>query len=191
MCSSGGFRTDKPLRCVASIIFIVSCPNALFQIRHAALLASVAYLTAANPNQLSQSLSLLYPMLDTLPTLAQNLSATPSSGSSPTSNYHHLSTFLSALTPLCATHPTLFAPHLPLLLSFLPNLILLQADCGPTPMVGRPFPGNGHGGGGGQRQGAFVFPPLGEASSSSGGSPSASSATTHLLDFPLICWRSE
>ncbi|KAF9457022.1 armadillo-type protein [Collybia nuda] len=143
------------------------------EVRHAALLASVAYLTAADSNQLAQSLSLLYPMLDTLPTLAQNLSAAPSSGSSPTSNYHHLSTFLSALTPLCSTHPTLFAPHLSSLLTFLPTLILPPADCGPTPTVGRPFPGNGRGGSG-SRQGAFVFPLPGEASSSSGRLGSAS-----------------
>lgn len=130
------------------------------------------------PNQVSRSLSLLYPILSTLPTLAQNLFTTPSSGSGPTSHCHLLSTFLSALTLLCATHSTLVAPHLPSLLSFLSNLIFPQADYGPTPTMGRLFPGNGRGGDGGQRRGAFVFPPAGEASSSSSGSPWASSTTT-------------
>lgn len=121
------------------------------EVRHAALLASVSYLSSTDPGQLSLSLSLMYPMLDTLPSLAQNLSSS-------SANYHHLSTFLSTLTPLCSTHPQLFAPHLPALLTFLPALILPAVDCGPTPTVGRPFP-NGNG----ARQGAFVFPPPGES----------------------------
>lgn len=152
------------------------------QVRHAALLASVAYLTSAEPPQLAQSLSLLYPMLETLPTLAQALPSTilplpspsPQSTSpiaaTPTSTSHHLSTFLSTLTPLCSSHPTLFAPHLPALLTFLPALILPSADCGPTPTVGRPFP-NSSNGGGGARQGAFVFPPPSPSPSPSSGTP--------------------
>ena len=145
------------------------------QVRHAALLASVAYLSSAETAQLSQSTSLLSPMLDTLPPLAQSLSQPPlgsdsSSDSAPrTSNYHYLSTFLSALTPLCTSHPNLFAPHLVSLLTFLPALILPPVDCGPTPTLGRPFPGNGGISNG--RQGAFVFPP--PESSQSTSSPSS------------------
>jgi hypothetical protein len=56
---------------------------------------------------------------------------------------------------LCTINPTLFAPHLPRLLTFLPGLILPLVDCGPTPTVGRPFPGSGR-----SRQGVFVFPPM-------------------------------
>ncbi|KAF8952312.1 armadillo-type protein [Flammula alnicola] len=126
------------------------------EVRHAALLASVAFLSAADPTQLAQSISLMSPMLDTLSDLSSSLSQPPlgSSSSSPkTSNYHYLSTFLSTLTPLCSTHPILFAPHLQSLLSLLPSLILPPVDCGPTPTVSRPFPI------GGGRQGAFVFPP--------------------------------
>jgi len=129
------------------------------KVRHAALLASVAYLTSAEAAQLSQSTSLPSPMLDTLPPLARSLSqpslGSNSSGSaSRTSNYRYLSTFLSALTPLCTSHPNLFSPHLVSLLTFLPSLILPPVDCGPTPTIGRPFPGNG--GISNTRQGVFV-----------------------------------
>ena len=97
------------------------------------------------------------PILETLYALCDSLSQPPlgsSSSISPLkSNYHYLSTFLSDLTPLCTTHPILFAPHLQNLLSCLPSVILPTVDCGPTPTVGRPFPTPGG------RQGAFVFPP--------------------------------
>ncbi|KAI6101042.1 armadillo-type protein [Pisolithus croceorrhizus] len=83
-------------------------------VRLAALRASVSYLTASDIHQLSQSLSLLYPMLETLPSLP-NL---------------HLKTFLSSLTSLCSSRPQLFAPHLPALLSFLRALIMPSADPG-------------------------------------------------------------
>lgn len=105
----------------------------------------MAYLSSAEVAQLSQSTSLLSPMLNTLPPLSQFLSQPPlgsnsSSGSAPrTSNYHYLSTFLSAVTPLCTSHPNLFSPHLVSLLTFLPALILPPVDCGPTPTMGRPF----------------------------------------------------
>ncbi|PPR07809.1 hypothetical protein CVT24_002881 [Panaeolus cyanescens] len=126
-------------------------------VRHAALLASVEYLTHADPGQLSQSLCLIPAILETLPALASSLSSPPLGASLPngpkTSNYHYLSTFLSTLTPLASTHPILFAPHLQNMLTFLPSLILPPVDCGPTPTVGRPYPT------GGGRQGAFVFPP--------------------------------
>ncbi|TFK68992.1 ARM repeat-containing protein [Pluteus cervinus] len=134
-------------------------------VRHASLIASVAYLQAAEPAQLAQSLSLLYPMLETLPNLAQTphpSSSAPKSFSDQ-SNYQHLTKFLQTLTPLCSTHPLLFAPHLQGLQTFLPALILPQIDCGPTPTVGRPFPSSGSGAG--PRQGsAFVFPPPGQTS---------------------------
>ncbi|KAF8161678.1 armadillo-type protein [Crassisporium funariophilum] len=164
------------------------------EVRHAALLASVAYLSSAEPGQLQIAAPLMSPMLDTLPALSTSLShpplspsphsastsssltlslasplspnpTSPASGiSSKKSNYHYLSTFLSTLTPLCSSHPVLFAPHLQSLLAFLPGLILPQVDCGPTPTVGRPFPSHSHsnslsGSGSGGRQGAFVFPP--------------------------------
>ncbi|KAI0264225.1 ARM repeat-containing protein [Gloeopeniophorella convolvens] len=102
-------------------------------VRHAALRASVSYLTSCDQHQVAQSLSLMYPMLDTLPSLS----------------HAHLPRFLNTLTPLTSTHPQLFAPHLPALLSFLPALILPSADPGPTPTVARPFPGTQ----------SFTFPP--------------------------------
>jgi hypothetical protein len=148
-----------------SLLYLIEFDSLVFihvQVRHATLLASVAYLSSAEAAQLSQSTSLLSPMLDTLPPLAQSLSQPPlgfnsSSGSAPrTSNYHYLSTFLSTLTPLCTSHPNLFSPHLVSLLTFLPALILPPVDCDPTPTMGRPFPGNGGISNG--RQGAFVFP---------------------------------
>lgn len=80
-----------------------------------------------------------------------------------------LTSFLSTLTPLASSHPSLFQPHLVALLSFIPGL-LMNAEEGmelETPTVGRPFPGNGgftattpvSGGSGEGRQGAFIFPP--------------------------------
>ncbi|KAJ7512803.1 armadillo-type protein [Mycena galericulata] len=143
-------------------------------VKQAALLASVAYLNAAEPGQLSQSLSLMHPMLETLHSLAQMLPTAgslatahpsrapplrgPSSDDGP-SPYANLTAFLTTLTPLCSTHPSLFAPHLQALLSFFPSLILPSADCGPTPTVSRPFPIDGGEGNTADRQGAFVFPP--------------------------------
>jgi hypothetical protein len=75
----------------------------------------------------------MYPMLDTLPSLP----------------HAHLPKFLITLTPLTTSHPQLFAPHLQVLLSFLPALIIPSADSGPTPTVARPFPGTQ----------SFTFPP--------------------------------
>ncbi|KAF9472591.1 ARM repeat-containing protein [Pholiota conissans] len=140
------------------------------EVRHAALLAAVNFLSSADPTQLAQSISLLSPMLDTLADLSSSLNQPPlgsgAEGGRKTSNYHYLSTFLGTLTPLCATHPILFAPHLTTLLSFLPGLILPPVDCGPTPTVSRPFPSSVRGGGGG---GAFMFPPPGGASANDAG----------------------
>ena len=75
----------------------------------------------------------MYPMLDTLPSLS----------------HAHLPRFLITLTPLTSSHPQLFSPHLHVLLSFLPALIIPSADSGPTPTVARPFPGTQ----------SFTFPP--------------------------------
>lgn len=102
-------------------------------VRHAALRASVSYLTSCDQHQVAQSLSLMYPMLDTLPSLS----------------HAHLPKFLIILTPLTTSHPQLFSPHLHALLSFLPALIIPSADSGPTPTVARPFPGTQ----------SFTFPP--------------------------------
>jgi hypothetical protein len=107
--------------------------NFSFHVRHAALRASVSYLTSCDQHQVAQSLSLMYPMLDTLPSLS----------------HAHLPRFLITLTPLTSSHPQLFAPHLHVLLSFLPALIIPSADLGPMPTVARPFPGTQ----------SFTFPP--------------------------------
>ncbi|KAJ8091013.1 importin subunit beta-3 [Marasmius tenuissimus] len=45
------------------------------EVRHAALEAAVIYLTSADPNQLAQSLGLMYPVLDTLPPLLVEMQA--------------------------------------------------------------------------------------------------------------------
>ncbi|KZT00064.1 ARM repeat-containing protein [Laetiporus sulphureus 93-53] len=104
------------------------------EVRLAALRAAVQYLSTLDVAQQAQALSLLYPMLNTLPSLPHT----------------HLPAFLSALTPLTSSHPTLFEPHLHALLSFLPPLIVPAVDAGPTPTVARPNPAGGS---------SFVFPP--------------------------------
>lgn len=103
----------------------------LHQVRLAALRAAVAYLTASDTAQHAQLLGLLYPMLNTLPTLPHAL----------------LPPFLAALTDLAVSAPLLFRPHIPALLAFLPALLLPAPDAGPTPTVTRPNPGG------------FTFPP--------------------------------
>ncbi|PPR02026.1 hypothetical protein CVT26_008720 [Gymnopilus dilepis] len=123
------------------------------EVCHAALLASVTFLSVADPTQLAQSISLMSRMLDTLPSLANSDSAPQ----------------FSNLTPLTTSHLILFAPHLQSLRTFLPLLILPPVDCGPTPTVGpgagRPFPAASRGPGGGGGSG-FVFPPPGSAGES-------------------------
>ncbi|CCM06072.1 uncharacterized protein FIBRA_08319 [Fibroporia radiculosa] len=104
-------------------------------VRLAALRASVVYLSASDVPQQAQSLSLMYPMLNTLPTLP----------------HANLPSFISTLTPLASSNPSLFEPHLPALLAFLPALILPAVDAGPTPTVAHPNPGAGGS--------SFVFPP--------------------------------
>ncbi|KAF8324745.1 armadillo-type protein [Amanita rubescens] len=135
------------------------------EVRHAALLASVGFITAADaPHQLSQ---LLYPMLETLPALAQHTSlsipaTTPSpplSSDDDSSYYSNLSEFLATLTPLCSSHPYLFQPHLPALLTFLPPLILPTVGAGLTPTVGRPFPSHSSAGATENCKSVFAFPP--------------------------------
>lgn len=111
----------------------------------------MTYLQNCDAPQLAQTLSLMYPMLDTLPALN-----TPSS----VTNTQHLAQFLMTITPLTTTHPALFAPNLQALLNFLPALILPSADCGPTPTVAKPFPSAGSAPSSSGRQGAFVFPPV-------------------------------
>lgn len=81
-------------------------------------------------------------MLDTLPSL-------PST---------HFPKFISTLTPLATTNPTLFQPHLRPLLGFLPALILPSADPGPTPTVAKPFPTTQ----------SFTFPPPSSLGSTGG-----------------------
>ncbi|KAI0314845.1 armadillo-type protein [Amylostereum chailletii] len=103
-------------------------------VRLSALRASLSYLTSSDMHQRAQSLSLMYPMLETLPPLP----------------HAHLPKFINTLTPLTSAFPSLFQPHIPALLSFLPALLLPSADPGPTPTVARPFPNSGS---------SFVFPP--------------------------------
>ncbi|KAJ3992683.1 armadillo-type protein [Lentinula boryana] len=143
-------------------------------VRYAALLASVAYLSHADAHQLAQSLSLMYPILDTLPPLAHSINQ-PAMATSPTSIEDktptaHLQSFLVALTPLCSAHPNLFNPHLSALLNFLPPLLLANTDPGPTPTVRAPYP---TGLGGDDRSGSFSTPT---------GSPSRESPTVETED---------
>ncbi|GBE80930.1 Importin subunit beta-3 [Sparassis crispa] len=116
-------------------------------VRLAALHASVAYLSASDISQQAQTLSLLYPMLNTLPTIPHS----------------HLPAFLFVLTPLASSHPGLFQIHLPALLSFLPALIVPTVDAGPTPTVARPNPAAGGS--------SFVFPPPVQSGNGKGKAP--------------------
>ncbi|KAG5341390.1 hypothetical protein C0989_010919 [Termitomyces sp. Mn162] len=120
------------------------------EVRTAALRASVAYLESADAQQLARASGLLAPMLSTLASLSSALSLSSSQPKSTPTSYHHLSVFLSILTPLCATHPALFLPHLNGLMHLLSPLILPIVDCGPTPTIRRPFP---------PRAGSSPFPP--------------------------------
>ncbi|KAI0349047.1 ARM repeat-containing protein, partial [Trametes cingulata] len=113
-------------------------------VRLASLRASVAFLSALDPAQQAHALSLMYPMLNTLPALPRA----------------RLPPFLAVLTELAAAHPLLFRAHIPALLAFLPALLLPAVDAGPTPTVARPnpagfaFPPPGaNGGGGGKAEG--------------------------------------
>ncbi|KAF5318269.1 hypothetical protein D9611_014696 [Ephemerocybe angulata] len=73
--------------------------------------------TTGEPAQLAQSLSLMHPILETIHTLPQSLSSPPPPPTLPSQTWR-TSPFLSALTPLCSTDPSGFAPHLPALLIF-------------------------------------------------------------------------
>ncbi|KAF8521902.1 ARM repeat-containing protein [Hysterangium stoloniferum] len=131
------------------------------EVRHAALRASVAYLSSSSPQAQAQAQGLLLYMLDTLPPL--HASRAPA--------------FIQTLTTLASSPATahLFAPHLPALLHYLPPLILPQFnDPGPTPTISRPFPspeasGSKTPNGGGPTtptqagRSAFTFPPTQKA----------------------------
>ncbi|KAF9809312.1 hypothetical protein IEO21_07461 [Rhodonia placenta] len=104
------------------------------EVRLAALNASTQFLTSCDIGQQAQALALLYPMLNSLPTIP----------------HARLPAFLAVLTPLATTHPHLFEHHLRALLSFLPALIAPAVDAGPTPTVARPNPAGAS---------SFVFPP--------------------------------
>ncbi len=105
------------------------------QVRLASLRASVAFLTALDINAQAQALALLYPMLNTLPSVPRPQQPA----------------FLSVLTELAGSNAHLFRPHIPALLKFLPSLLLPVVDAGPTPTVARPNPGGGS---------SFAFPPV-------------------------------
>ncbi|EIN06364.1 ARM repeat-containing protein [Punctularia strigosozonata HHB-11173 SS5] len=115
------------------------------EVRHAALRASVSYLSSIPPSdrtQLAQCLGLLHPMLEILPSLPHS----------------QLPKFLATLTPLTSVHPVVFQEHMPALLSFFSALVVPMADAGPTPTVARPFPSkNGNGSPGQDRAFSFDF----------------------------------
>ena len=117
----------------------------------------MAYLTAAEPAQLTAASVLMSPILQTLPAAATSTNdlMTPSATSPPPSPGPTvtLSTFLTSLTPLATTHPSLFGPHLPALVSFLPGLILppvLDEGVTPTPLKSNPT----------RPARSFTFPPV-------------------------------
>ncbi|KAF8310256.1 ARM repeat-containing protein [Clavulina sp. PMI_390] len=100
------------------------------EVRHAALRASVAYLSAADQAMQAQILGLMHPMLESLVNLS----------------HPQLALFLRTLTPLATSNPILFRAHLTALLTFLTPLILApspssQGDLSDaTPTVGNPNP---------------------------------------------------
>lgn len=111
-----------------------------------------------------------------------------------TSPHVLLTSFLSTLTPLASSHPSLFAPHLVALLSFIPGL-LMNAEEGmelETPTVGKPFPTSSgfaaatpvSGGTGESRQGAFIFPPPSPISSTTPSSNQQGKTTPTRGAFP-------
>ncbi|KAI8978352.1 ARM repeat-containing protein [Trametes punicea] len=106
------------------------------EVRLASLRASAAFLTALDLTQQAQALSLMYPMLNTLPSLP----------------HAKLPPFLAVITELAGSNPHLFRPHIPALLAFLPSLLLPVVDAGPTPTVARPNPAGG--------ASTFAFPPV-------------------------------
>ncbi|TRM64570.1 armadillo-type protein [Schizophyllum amplum] len=106
-------------------------------VRQAALSAAVAYLSHCESAQRSQSLSLIPAMLDVLPRLLH--SHFPAAGPNTSSSTEYLTQALETLTPLATSFPSLFAPHVPALLSMMPQLVLPPVDSGPTPTVTQPF----------------------------------------------------
>ncbi|KAI0712867.1 armadillo-type protein, partial [Cerioporus squamosus] len=113
------------------------------EVRLASLRAAVAFLTALDLNAQAQALALLYPMLNTLPSVP----------------CPQQPAFLSVLTELAGSNAHLFRPHIPALLKFLPSLLLPVVDAGPTPTVARPNPGGGS---------SFAFPPVAQSASANG-----------------------
>jgi importin-5 len=126
----------------------------IHQVRHAALRSTVAYIQGCDEHQLAQSVGIMHPLLETLPSLPPA----------------QLTQFLQSLLPLASYRPNLFGPHLRPLLNFLSALLLSQAeaDPGPTPTVGRPFPGAGGG-----SAFSFDFPPAGSGKGKAAARPQA------------------
>jgi len=104
-------------------------------VRHAAFVASVEYLSVADRQQLVHAGSLLSCMLESIHALSQS------------NLYQQVTQCLTALMPLCSSHPSLFAPYIHSILGLFPPLILLHLDPGPTPTLTRPYPSS------------FDFPP--------------------------------
>ncbi|KIM77399.1 hypothetical protein PILCRDRAFT_825362 [Piloderma croceum F 1598] len=87
-------------------------------VRFSALRAAGAYLCDADDHQLAQSVNILYPMLDTLPSLDE----------------YQLAKFISSLTMLATTKSFLFEPHIRPLYNFLAPLLLISTNSGSTPI---------------------------------------------------------
>ena len=124
------------------------------QVRQSALAASVAYMSHCESAQRAQSLSLVPAMLDVLPRLLH--SPFPAAGPNASSSIDYLTQALETLSPLATSFPSLFgmlptqlypaphpngslAPHVPALLSIMPQLVLPPVESGPTPTVTQPF----------------------------------------------------
>ncbi|KAL1730373.1 armadillo-type protein [Schizophyllum commune] len=106
-------------------------------VRQSALAASVAYMSHCESAQRAQSLSLVPAMLDVLPRLLH--SPFPAAGPNASSSTDYLTQALETLSPLATSFPSLFAPHVPALLSIMPQLVLPPVESGPTPTVTQPF----------------------------------------------------
>ena len=98
----------------------------LCQVHLAALHASLAFLLSSGESQVSQTVSLLYPMLETLPSLRPS----------------HFASFIPSFNRLALRKPALFQPHFGLLLSFLGPRILPSTDAVSTPTDSKPVATN-------------------------------------------------
>jgi hypothetical protein len=92
----------------------------------------------------------MYPMLETVHAPLQSLSQ---HSTTTKTVYQQITQFFTTLTPLCTSHPTLFAPYLQAILSFHPQLTLPAVDSGLTPTVSVPLPLSA------SKQSAFEFSP--------------------------------